>query len=279
MADQSDVESHYSNVESHQEFVVDDPDRAPADETAYGLNPVKLSLVTDIFGDLSVLKPLGDIDGGDEQPVDASVHASLGAAEAAVAESLAKHQAASDIKDESQSQALPTLPLEDALDPDVLEKSYQLPKDQAIARSQQPERWLQAYGSDGQNLPRKSDEEYQNEARWMYNQVFKARSYDRPSTENAIIRVLSTLHETKFELIYIVEHVYWKIGKSLTKEDVWKIQDCFFNSNSAVMFSEEFLKSSTPSYHSSISKYIQVILVIFLILTCRNQWFLMVFGF
>jgi hypothetical protein len=60
----------------------------------------------------------------------------------------------------------------------------------------------------------------------MYNQVFKARSYDRPSTENAIIRVLSTLHESKFELIYIVEHVYWKIGKSLTKEDVWKIQDC-----------------------------------------------------
>lgn len=225
MADQSDVESHYSNVESHQEFVVDDPDRPPADETAYGLNPVKLSLVTDIFGDLSVLKPLGDIDGGDEQPVDASVHASLGAAEAAVAESLAKHQAASDIKDESQSQALPALPLEDALDPDVLEKSYQLPKDQAIARSQQPERWLQAYGSDGQNLPRKSDEEYQNEARWMYNQVFKARSYDRPSTENAIIRVLSTLHESKFELIYIVEHVYWKIGKSLTKEDVWKIQE------------------------------------------------------
>ena len=175
MTDQSDVESHYSYAGSHQNFIVEDPEKPHRDETTYGLNPSKLSWVTDIFGDTSVLKPLGEIDGGDEQPVDASVHASLGAAEAAAAASLAEQGAKVEMKDESEGLALP---LADALDPDVLEKSYQLPSDHAFARSQHPERWLQKFGIPEDDV-RKSDEEYQNEGAWMYTEIFRTRGYEK----------------------------------------------------------------------------------------------------
>lgn len=111
-------------------------------------------------------------------------------------------------KEESLNQ---DLPLADLVDPDVLVKSYQLPVDQAFAKSQQPERWLQAYG-DGSatDLPVKTDEEFQTETRWMYTQVFHDRGYDRQPTENAITRILVYLNEQKLELLYIVEHLYWK---------------------------------------------------------------------
>ena len=144
-----------------------------------------------------------------------AVHASLGAAEAAAAQAMSREA----------SQPDAPLPLAD-VDPDVLEKAYQLPADQAFAASQEPERWLQTYLKGPADEGRAwTDEEYQNEARWIFHQVFLRRGYERAITENAIVRVLSQLHDKKLEMIYIVEHVYWMVAKALTKEDLWKIQE------------------------------------------------------
>jgi len=222
VAEQSEAESHISRFS--EEFQVDDPDKPGLDEAAqYGLNPSKLTWVCDIFGDADVLKPLGDIDAGEEQAIDASVHANLGAAEAAVAASLAKPEHFESPKEESKVGDV--LPLVDALDPDVLEKAYQLPSDHAVARSQQPERWLQAYAKGQEPLPNKTEEEFQNEAEWIYQQVFKKRAYEEEMTQKSINRVLIDLHVNKLELLYIVEHVHWNVAKVLTKEDIWKIQE------------------------------------------------------
>ncbi|CAJ1461907.1 unnamed protein product [Effrenium voratum] len=179
---------------------------------------LELDWVKDIFGDTSVLRPLGD-PGIAEEEEDAppAVHASLAVAEAQLKRSR------EEVKEESESLALP---LADSLDPDVLEKSYQLVSDQAFAKSHQPERWLQAYCKDPTVDARTwTDEEYQNEARWIYNQVFRARGYVRDATESAIIRILSLLHDKKFELAYIAEFWWWMVAKILDKEDLWKIQE------------------------------------------------------
>ena len=213
-----------SDLESVQSFHVEDPSRKkddPADQ--WGLTPGKLDWVANVFGDTSVLKPLGEMEAGDEDAPPA-VHASLGAAEASAAASMAAKQETPEV-DASQPAVLP---LCDSLDPDVLEKSYQLPVDQAFAASQEPERWLQTYCvARGQpdKLRSWTDEEYQNEARWCYNQAFRSRGYSREITESAIVRVLSKLHDQKLELIYIVEHLWWMVAKALTKEDLWLIQE------------------------------------------------------
>ena len=44
-------------------------------------------------------------------------------------------------------------------------------------------------------------------------------------TVAAILAVLKELHERELEMIYIAEHSHWRVGKGLTKEDLWKIQD------------------------------------------------------
>lgn len=104
---------------------------------------------------------------------------------------------------------------------EVLGLHVRLVSDQAFAKSHQPERWLQAYCKDPTVDARTwTDEEYQNEARWIYNQVFRARGYVRDATESAIIRILSLLHDKKFELAYIAEFWWWMVAKILDKEDV-----------------------------------------------------------
>eukprot|EP00913_Durusdinium_trenchii_P025824 g24236.t2 len=223
LAEQMDDDSD-NDKQSVQSFLVDDQ-FGQVDDAQFGLTPSKLDWVTNVFGDTSVLRPLGELEGGDEDAPPA-VHASLGAAEAAAAASLAAKQESTEA-DATAVEAV--LPLCDALDPDVLEKSYQLPVDQAFANSQEPERWLQTYCQGQANSVRSwTDEEYQTEARWIYNQAFRSRGYERQITETAIVRVLSKLHDKKLELVYIVEHVWWMVAKALTKEDLWTIQEYDF---------------------------------------------------
>ena len=212
------VQGEESDVDSVASFTVDEP--GLVDEANFGLTPAKLDWVTSIFGNCSVLKPLGFLEGEEVAP--SAVHASLGAAEAAAAAAMQKQ--------EGEREAVGDVPLPVAdVDPDVLEKAYQLPSDHAFATSQEPERWLQTYLSGPLDEGRAwTDEEYQNEARWNFHQVFLRRGYERAITENAIVRVLSQLHDKKLEMIYIVEHVYWMVAKALTKEDLWKIQEYDF---------------------------------------------------
>eukprot|EP00439_Symbiodinium_sp_Y106_P068130 s1803_g11.t1 len=220
----AEAEAALSDAESAESFFVDEP-RLPDEATEFGIPKSQLDLVKDIFGDTSVLRPIvEDEPAPDEDVVPAAVHASLGAAEAtaAAASSLKREGEAEDVK------MLPVLPVMDSLDPDVLEKSYQLPKDQEYTTSQEPERWLQFYtsGPAGSSQDRSwTDEEYQNEARWLFLQLFNPKGYQRDQTEDAIILVLTYLHEQRLEMLYILEHLWWKVSKVLTKEDLWSIQE------------------------------------------------------
>ncbi|OLQ13642.1 hypothetical protein AK812_SmicGene2336 [Symbiodinium microadriaticum] len=222
----AEAEAALSDAESAASFIVDEP--RPRDEaTEFGISQDKLDLVVDIFGDTSVLRPIvEDEPGPDEDAVPAAVHASLGAAEAAAASSLKREgQAEADAEDVKM---LPVLPVMDSLslDPDVLEKSYQLPKDQEYTASQEPERWLQFYTAGSGSQDRSwTDEEYQNEARWLFLQLFNPKGYQRDQTEDAVILVLTFLHEQRLEMLYIIEHLWWKVSKVLTKEDLWSIQE------------------------------------------------------
>ncbi|CAE7217938.1 unnamed protein product, partial [Symbiodinium pilosum] len=209
--------------------MVEEP-RHEDEDAAFGIAQDKLDLVKDIFGDTSVLRPIGEIDVPEEETAPAAVHAGLGAAEAALQVSLPKQEADADLKLESGA-ATPVLPpllplLSDSLDPDILEKSYQLPKDQIFTASQLPERWLQSYCQrDPAEIRSWTDEEYQNEARWLFIQVFLTKGNTRVETEDAIILILTWLHEQRLEMLFIVEHLWWKVAKVLSKQDLWTIHE------------------------------------------------------
>eukprot|EP00931_Biecheleriopsis_adriatica_P115117 TRINITY_DN90956_c0_g1_i1.p1 TRINITY_DN90956_c0_g1~~TRINITY_DN90956_c0_g1_i1.p1 ORF type:complete len:1956 (+),score=491.78 TRINITY_DN90956_c0_g1_i1:121-5988(+) len=247
-----------SDAESIQSFIVEDPAakrrRGAADEAReFGLSEDQMQQVRDIFGDASVLRPIDEIDyvGEEESSAPAAVIASLAAAEAkataaaaAEAEPLQDAEALQQVVPSSAASAKPDalfgvfssldMVSRTDLDPDVMERTYQLPRDKVLEATDAPERWLQAFQQQPELLDEKgnrvfTDEEYQCEARWIYNEVF-AREEDvdrhpRGPTEDAIRRILVAMHEKKLELIYIVEQLYWQVQKVLLKEDLWKIAE------------------------------------------------------
>jgi hypothetical protein len=130
----AEAEAAQSDVESMVSYLVDPAGgKAPPEAAAdFGISQEKLDLVNEIFGDSSVLRPLGEVGEVDEEAAPPAVHASLAAAEAAAAVSMAAKQELDPSSSLSASASAPpaVLPvLTDSLDPDVLEKSYQLPKE------------------------------------------------------------------------------------------------------------------------------------------------------
>eukprot|EP00930_Biecheleria_cincta_P033868 TRINITY_DN23440_c0_g1_i1.p1 TRINITY_DN23440_c0_g1~~TRINITY_DN23440_c0_g1_i1.p1 ORF type:complete len:2025 (+),score=362.66 TRINITY_DN23440_c0_g1_i1:63-6137(+) len=236
-----------SEGESIQSFMVDDDPAAKRHKGAteaqeLGITEDQLQQVKDIFGDASVLQPIDELDFGvdDEPSVPASIVASLGAAEAAATVATAS---AEPKEEELDGQLVPKEPHVKAetaelalvaqadIDPGLVEKSYQLPRDIQMENTDVPERWYQAYQGhatlvDEQGLRSWTDEETATEARWIYSETFrKLDGYDRIRTEDAISRVLILLHERRLEPVYICHQMHWQFAKVLSQEDVWKVYD------------------------------------------------------
>lgn len=236
-----------SEGESIQSFMVDDDPAAKRHRGAneaqeLGITEDQLQQVKDIFGDASVLQPIDELVEGaadDEPSVPAAVVASLGAAEAAATTASAS---AEPKKEELDGQLVSAEPVKaevtelalvarSDIDPDLVDKLYQLPEDILMESADVPERWYQAYQShpellDEHGMRTWTDEEYSNEARWIFSEAFqKSEEYDKLSTEDAIRRVLVLLHDKKLEPLYVVQQMHWQFAKTLFAEDIWTIYD------------------------------------------------------
>jgi hypothetical protein len=236
-----------SEGESIQSFMVDDDPAAKrhkgaAEAQELGITEDQLQTVKDIFGDASVLQPIDELEfGADDEPsVPASLVASLGAAEAAATIATASAEPKEEQLDGQLVPKEPPVKAEAAelalvarldIDPDLVEKLYQLPRDIQMESTDVPERWYQAYQGhpallDEQGMRTWTDEETSTEARWIYSETFRSmEGYDRTTTEDAITRVLVSLHEKKLEPAYVAQQLFWQFAKVLSAADVWRIHD------------------------------------------------------